>query len=57
MTRFLRYATLAAVITATPLLLLLWREGMAIGDFDGNPLLSSADRGLPGPTAHDVAGV
>ena len=36
---------------------LLWREGMAIGDFDGNPLLSSADRGLPGPTAHDVAGV
>lgn len=36
---------------------LLWREGIAIGDFDGNPLLASADRGLRGPTAHDVASV
>ena len=36
---------------------LLWREGIAVGDFDGNPLLASPDRGLPGPTAHDVASV
>jgi glutamate synthase domain-containing protein 2 len=31
MTRFLRYATLAAVIAATPLLLFLWRDGMVSG--------------------------
>ncbi|MBM3687757.1 MAG: hypothetical protein FJW85_12275 [Actinobacteria bacterium] len=36
---------------------LRWRDGIAIGDFDGNPLLPAEDRGVPGPTAHDVAGL
>ena len=36
---------------------LRWREGIYVGDFDGNPLLPAAERGLPGPTAHDVAGL
>lgn len=36
---------------------LQWRDGIAIGDFDGNPLLASEERGTPGPTAHDVAGL
>lgn len=34
---------------------LRWRDGIAVSDFDGNPLLVSSDRSLPGPTAHDVA--
>lgn len=36
---------------------LRWREGTYVGDFDGNPLLPAVERGLPGPTAHDVAGL
>ena len=36
---------------------LRWSGGVAIGDFDGNPLLPAAERGDPGPTAHDVAGL
>ena len=36
---------------------LRWRDGIAIADFDGNPLLPADDRGQPGPTAHDVAGL
>lgn len=36
---------------------LRWRDGISVGDFDGNPLLPAAERGLPGPTAHDVAGL
>lgn len=33
--------------------LLRWREGIAVSDFDGNPLI--ADRGALGPSAYDVA--
>lgn len=36
---------------------LRWRDGIAVADFDGNPLLPADDRGQPGPTAHDVAGL
>lgn len=36
---------------------LRWRDGIAVGDFDGNPLLAADERGVPGPTAHDVAGL
>lgn len=33
------------------------QAGIAISDFDGNPLVAGQDRGMPGPTAHDVAGL
>jgi len=36
---------------------LRWREGIVVSDFDGNPLLPSRERALPGPTAYDVAGL
>lgn len=36
---------------------LRWQGGIAIGDFDGNPLVAAQERGMPGPTAHDVAGL
>ncbi|MGI9197864.1 MAG: hypothetical protein ACR2KE_10430, partial [Candidatus Nanopelagicales bacterium] len=32
-------------------------ETCVINDFDGNPLLPPEQRGAPGPTAHDVAGL
>ena len=32
-------------------------SGIVVNDFDGNPLLPSQERGLPGPTAYDLAGV
>jgi len=35
--------------------LLRWREGIAIADFDGNPLLPPGHRGDPGPAAFDLA--
>ncbi len=34
---------------------LRWQGGLALGDFDGNPLLPAAHRANPGPTAYDVA--
>lgn len=36
---------------------LRWRDGIAVSDFDGNPLLPAEQRDLRGPTAHDVAGL
>lgn len=36
---------------------LRWRDGIAVSDFDGNPLLPAQQRDLRGPTAHDVAGL
>ncbi|CAB4935242.1 unannotated protein [freshwater metagenome] len=35
--------------------LLRWRDGIAIADFDGNPLLPPGHRGDPGPAAFDLA--
>lgn len=35
--------------------ILRWRDGVAIGDFDGNPLAPLAERAAPGPLARDVA--
>ena len=36
---------------------LRWRDGYAVGDFDGNPVLPAATRLAPQPTARDVAGM
>lgn len=36
---------------------LRWRNGLAVSDFDGNPLVPAEERGYRGPTAHDVAGL
>jgi maltokinase len=36
---------------------LLWDGGTFVSDFDGNPLLEPHDRGAPGPSAIDVAGL
>ncbi len=32
-----------------------WREGLALSDFDGSPLVPAADRGRPTPAAVDIA--
>jgi maltokinase len=37
--------------------ILRWSDGYAINDFDGNPVLSPADRLAPEPAARDVAGM
>ena len=36
---------------------LRWDGGYAVSDFDGNPVLPAAERGLPAPPARDVAGM
>ena len=37
--------------------ILRWRDGYAVGDFDGNPVLPVSARLAPQPTARDVAGM